>query len=337
VATSKTSTRKVYYRRSQLQPANTQTLQQLLAAALGDRKRIKDRLETIDAAADACRVINQPRQMGAALCGTLLTFERGSHQLVVEDNPDAASLVMAALQPPKMNGTQQQFVPGVLFFALIDNHVALVQSASLRASGLEQHLAWLLRDQCRAIGPDAGIALVDEPKKATKERIRKSHVKAVSIGRPFMNQAPHTAPDGSTVQLAAGQARNVAKLAPDPTVLSLIKGFMGDDSYAKLDIEDAVFDGNLEVWLEIRYPKRSRAQPGDTVRLMDNLGIALRDQEENTVALQLADGTTVSGNDLKISSTIPLRSVDGVPNIDAFYADMTTWLGELIRNKVISA
>src|SRR5690606_4962649 len=247
----------VYYRRSQLQPANTQTLQQLLAAALGDRKRIKDRLETIDAAADACRVINQPRQMGAALCGTLLTFERGSHQLVVEDNPDAASLVMAALQPPKMNGTQQQFVPGVLFFALIDNHVALVQSASLRASGLEQHLAWLLRDQCRAIGPDAGIDLADEPKKATKERIRTSHVKAVSIGRPFMTHAPHTPPDGATVQPSAAQARNDAKLAPDPWLMLLIKGLIDDDSYAKLDIVHVVFDGNLEIWLEIRYQKLS--------------------------------------------------------------------------------
>lgn len=335
MATKKTTTtRKVYYRRCQFQPSTTQTLQQALSAALADKQLIDDRLEATDATATGFRVINQQQKKGATLCGMLLTFDRGGYQLVIEDRPSAARLAMTAMHPPKINGTQHQFVPGVLFFAVFENHVAVIQAAGLRASAFEQHLAWLIRDQCKLMARDAGLALVDEPRKATKERIRKSHVKALSVGRPFMNEAEHTPQDAG---FKISKKQDVTKLEPDPGILTIIKEFMGEDRYSKLDIEGAVFDGNLEVWLEIRYPKRTRVNPSDTTKLMDNLAIALRDQEENSVALELADGTTVKGEDLKISSTITVSMQDGVPDMDALYADMTDWLAGLIRNKMVAA
>lgn len=335
-----TTTKKAYYRRARIQPDCSQTLQQLIASALAERAKVKDRLQAVDAAASEFRLITGFREVDGVQCGTIVTFERGSHQLVVDDDPEATTLMMAAIEPPKRGDKQQQFVPGALIFAVFENHVAIVQSAALRATAFEQHLAWLLRDQTGLLTKEQGIALVDEPKRATVDRIRRAHVKAVSIGRPFMDtvDAKEFGDDANPLSLEKKVSRREAsKFKPDTGVLGLLKSFLPEDKLSKLELENAVFDGELEVWLEIKYPTRARRQPADTTKLIDDLALALRDQDEGTVELKLLDGSTISGNELKISKPLSLAVLDGVPQIDTFYSELAGWLANLLENNVVSS
>jgi hypothetical protein len=328
------SQKTAYYRRATFAPASAQTLQQLFQLALNQQKKVKDRLEPVDASASNFRLISSSKNVKGMLCGTLIAFERGAFQLVILDDPEATDLKIGALEPPPVDKKQQQYVPGVLFFAVFENHLAVVHSQSLKTTALEQHLAWLLRDKTSLLGAAHGIALADEIKKATKDRIRKSHVKSLSIGRPFM-----AANDSDGTALLSGTAtkKDVSRLEPDAGVVSFIKSMLPTDRFAKLNLEDAVFEGNLEVWLEIRYPARSRSQPADTMKLIDDLAIALRDQDEASVGLELADGTKVKGSDLKISAPLTMKAVGGVPQDDAFYDDMVAWLTSLIANGMVSS
>jgi hypothetical protein len=335
MATETRSQKTAYYRRATIVPTSAQTLQQLLQLALNQQKKIKERLEPVDASASHFRVISSSKVVKGVLCGTIVAFERGAFQLVILDDPEATSLTIGALEPPEKDHKQQQYVPGVLFFAVFENHLVVVHSQSLKTSALEQHLAWLLREKTGLLGAQQGLALADEIKKATKDRIRKSHVKALSFGRPFM-----AAPDADTLAATTGihvKKSDVSKLEPDSAVVNFIKSILPNDRFAKLNLEDAVFEGNLEVWLEIRYPAHSRSQPADTIKLIDDLAIALRDQDEDSVALELADGTKVKGSDLKISSPLTMKSVGGVPQEEGFYEDMVAWLTSLITNGMVSS
>ncbi|MGF6504704.1 hypothetical protein [Paraburkholderia sp. 32] len=330
------SAKTAYYRRAAIVPASAQTLQQLVQFALAQQKKVKDRLEAVDASASHHRVISSTKVVGGVLCGTLVAFERGAFQLVIVDDPEATSLPIGALEPPQKDEKNQQYVPGVLFFAIFENHLVVVHSQSLKTSALERHLAWLLRDKVGLLGSQQGLALADEIKKATKDRIRKSHVKALSFGRPFMVPGADEGDLAVTTNVAA-KKKDVSKLEPDHAVVNFIKSILPGDRFAKLNLEDAVFDGNLEVWLEIRYPTRSRSQPADTMKLIDDLAIAFRDQDEDSVALELADGFKVKGSELKISHPLTMASVGGVPQEDDFYADMVAWLSSLIKNGVVSS
>lgn len=330
-APKKLSKKTVHYRRCQFQPESAQTLQQLIAAAIAEKPLIGDRTEAVDTAASTFRVLSSVKEIKGMQCGTLLIFERGSYQMVVADDPGATSVVLAAMKPPAEGAVQQQFVPGVLFFVVFEDHVAIVQASSLRTSGLEQHLAWLLRSQSKLLDKDQGFVLADEPKKATRDQIRKSRVKSLSIGRPFM-----TTVDDPAMSMPGDKKPDVSKLRPDPGMVSVIRNFLPEDSFSSLALDESVFDGDLEVWLEIRYPAYTRTQPEDAAKLLDNLAIALRDQEEDSVELELGDGSRVKGKDLKISAPITLASTDGVPDVDSFYADMADWLSGLLRNGMVS-
>lgn len=331
MATEATS-KAVYYRRAEFNPPQSKTLQQLVSTALGTQRKIRDRIEALDAAAKELRVIGSFKDVSGFLCGRLAIFERGRYQIVMNDDMDANTIPLDSTEPPKKAGQQQQFVEGVLYFAIRANHVAIVQSSVLRSSSLEGHLSWLIRDKTDLIPGSAGMVLKDEPAKATKERIRKSHVKSVVIGRPLMEEAP----DNSSKTKKDGKPRTV--FTPLPISLDLLRPLLSGEQFERLGLDDTVWDGNLEMFLEIRFPKYTRAKSPDSIKLLDNIGIALRDVDATETKLELADGSTVKGKDLRIGSRVEVEtSAQGIIDEPDMYTQLRAWVLHLIQNDLISA
>src|SRR5690606_14640820 len=105
------------------------------------------------------------------------------------------------------------------------------------------------------------------------------------------------------------------KFRPQSSVVEFLKSFLPEDKFSKLGLTTNVFDGDLEVWLQIKYPNRKRVLPNDTVKLVDDLAIAMRDQDESALRLKLGDGTEVKGSELKISTNVPVETIEGTPNL----------------------
>jgi len=120
------------------------------------------------------------------------------------------------------------------------------------------------------------------------------------------------------------------------SLITMIKDWIDPIQFERLGLEEGVFDGNLEVWIEIRYPKRIRSCPEDTVRLLDDLALALRDLDEDQAKLELADGTHITGKELKISGKIDTNVSAGLLDESDLYSNMREWLEALIRDGVIT-
>ncbi len=330
-----TSSKAIGYRRCILNPKNGQTLQQLVRAALGNLLTANQRMEPLDSQSTEIRVIGKHKVVDKMLCGYLSTYERGKSQAVITDDPQATSLLLGSITPqPKKGGKNQEYIPGVLFFAILDNHVALIQNPSLRGSSLESHFAWLLKSKTSTLSATTSMVLSDDAQKATKERIRKSHVKSIAFGQPLM--AEFCPPKAVTSQHPANiQQSERTRFRPSGPIFDLLKQYFDNQQFEKIGL-DKIFDGNLEVWIELRYPKFQRSHAEDTVKLMDNLGIGLRDIEGENVSLQLADGHKVSGTELKISGNIDVAiNSNGLPDEDDVWNKMTDWLKSQIINGVV--
>lgn len=338
---SATIQKTVSYRRCVLTPKQGQSLQQLVAAALSSKPKPADRYEPLNPQSTEFRCIGSYTTVHNCLCGFLTSFERGASQPVIGDDANAAALRLGALAPPpaQKGGVQQQYVPGVVYFVIQQNHVAIVQSASLRASTLEGHLSWLLKERTSQLAATVGMALSDEAQKATKEKIRRSHVKSIALGQPLMAEVPQLPLGGAD---SAGKGSTSAKkpmpkkFRPEGAMVDLLRSYFTSQSdFEKLGL-DEVFDGNLEVWIEIRYPKRKRSKPEDAMRLMDTLGVALRDIEGDQVSLELADGKRVTGAELKISAPIGVPVLaNRLPDERKLWEEMAAWLQQQIANGVV--
>lgn len=325
----------VYYRKAQFTESMSKTLQQMLSTALGKKMKAWDRLQTIDAAASEHMVISSSSSVNTFLCGRLTSFERGGFQIVFKDDPNATNISLDAIEPPKKDGVAQQYARGILYFCIHGNHVAVVQSTALKATAFEQHLAWLLRDQTNQMTAEQGVALIDEPQKATRDRIKKAHVKSVRLGRPLFNETTTGALDTDSKI----HKKSAVSFIADNRFINLFKDMLGDDkNFSKLGLEDAVFNSNLEVWVELRYPTRTRfsSQSEASVKLLDDLSIALRDLDEDHASLQLADGTTVHGSELKISGKLEVEMSKGLISESHLYQEMAGWITQQMKHGNIS-
>lgn len=337
--------RTISYRRCVTQPKQTQTLQQLVAAALSAKPKPADRLEPLNTQSSELRFIGHFTTVSNCLCGYLTAFERGATQPVIDDDPSAASLRLSMLAPPaaKKGGVQQQYVPGVVYFAIHNNHVAVIQSATMRTTSLESHLSWLLKERTNQLPATVAFALSDEAQKATREKIKRSHVKRISFGQPLMSEVEAPPPSQDLTQSQASstlpkskQAKPPKKFRPGGPALDLLRGYFADDAaFENLGL-DGVFDGNLELWIEIRYPKRKRTKPEDSAALMDTLGVSLRDVESDQVVLELEDGNTVKGQELRISSNIDIPVLaNKLPDEQKLWDGMVSWLTAQVQNGVV--
>ena len=324
-----TSSRKTLcYRQVRFTESMPRTLQQMLSEALGQLDLVRDRLEAVDPEASGYRVISSGRAIRGFLCGRLTTFQRGGYQMVIADDPDAKELALSAMEAPDKGGVPHQFATGMLYFCIFQNHAVVVQSPSLRASAFERHLAWLLREKSAILTAEQGVALVDEPRQATRELIKKTHVRRVMIGRPLLESV--IVPAGQESAHSQARFKGVGKL------VRLVKDWIEPSQFETLGLEEGVFDGNLEVWIEIRYPKRSRSHSEDAVRLLDDLALALRDLDEDQATLELTDGTHVKGHELKISSHVEVKVSGGLLEEGDLYSAMQEWIETLIRDGSIT-
>ena len=328
-------TRTVSYRRCLIQPKSSQTLQQLMSSALQNLAVAEDRTEPLDAQSTAVRVVGRSTEVNKVLCGYLSTWERGRSQAVITDNPKAASLSVGAVAPTQAkSGLRNEFIPGVLYFAVLNNHVAFVQNASIRGASLESHIAWLLKSKASLLPTTCSIVLSDEAKLATKQRIRESHVKSIGFGQTLMGQVavPLSSKSSALAQDAPKESR---RFKPQGPVAQFFRDLLSPSEYERLGL-NKIYDGDLDIWIEVRFPKRERSHAENTIKLMDNLAIGLRDIEGDQVSLLLENGHRVSGSDLKVAGSVSVQAnVNGSPDEDDMWIELSAWLYDQIKNGVV--
>jgi hypothetical protein len=299
-------------------------LQNKVSEALSKLKKVGARKETIGDDNHYVRAVIYHRSYANMLFGILASYDRGTHQLTVADDDEAEMLTVDQVAPPKNeNDKRQEFLEGVCYFGISNNHIVLVPSRALGVKPMEHHINWIL-EQAGLIGNNNHVCLSDQITQVTKERIRASHVKEIEIGAPFINAQEHE------IQHDAKEHR-VAAFEYTGLGMDVLRKVLGTDKVNNMRLADAI-DGNIEVTLKIRY---KRTTTDKAHKLLDNIALAVRNLDEDEVKLTLASGGTVKGNELKLFAPISIQAQDGIPNPDELFEKMRNWLIQQIENKII--
>ncbi|MDO8933602.1 MAG: hypothetical protein Q7U97_14505 [Rhodocyclaceae bacterium] len=293
------------------------TLQKMVGAALSRRKRAADRSEPTseDPNGGAYRLIAQHYAFGGGIAGIFTSYERGSSALSIEPDPEATQINLAQLQPPStQEGKRREWAEGLLYFFIRDDFVVMIQSSAVRQVQFEEHLSWLLKERGERVGPE--VALADQPARSARDMVRRSHVKSVNFGGPLMMAAENTTAPTSS------RHHDVRIIGPMLDAMKALLG-SGDESFRW---EDGL-DGNIEAWLHLTY-KRQTNEPAQ--RLLDKVGLAMRNVEGVDTELVLNNGEKIRHDQLRLMTKRHIHADDGVLVADAAFTAMMTWLDELL-------
>src|SRR6185437_4657545 len=98
-----------------------------------------------------------PNHGVSLLGGEMFSYVKGSDQSIFDADPTTAEVDVSAIPP----GKDKEFLEGTVYFGISGDHLAVMQSSSLRFGDLERHLNWLLTRCAKVILEENGVSLMD--------------------------------------------------------------------------------------------------------------------------------------------------------------------------------
>jgi len=324
---TKTSKRRFVCKDAKFLPTNEFTLQQLLAQALDELELASERREALgqDAQTARYRQILSFDVEDEFIFGVMATYEPGANTTALINDDAATQLSVVQVAPPvNDDGKRRHFLDGLLFFAVHENAVVLMQSMALRGRQFENHLNWLLQE-AGVLDGLSQVALADKVPNNVAQQIRQSHVKLVTIGGQPLIEGTLREDEEDT------GAEPPLDFAWGDEAIDVLKGVVGEVALSKLDLDD-IGESNLQYSVTLSF-HRNTTDKGQAV--LDNLALALRNTNAHDTLVKLKDGTDLKGEQLKLAIEANVEVVSGVPNPTSIFTQMRRWVVTLIENKVI--
>lgn len=326
---SKTLYKTVYYKHAVIAGSNL-SLRDMLQAALSEssgRNKACSRHEPLNDSGDI-RFINHYDNYNGMFFGQLISIESGKVQnfLKFDDNSNAYTinpidlnnLDKEELESEKV--LRREFVDSLLYFGVIDNHVAVLQSSALKARQLEAYLNWFLGSSCCNILPDnTPVILSDAIDETMKEKIERSPAKEIKVGTPIISQPLQTS------QLTTVANAEVAKVRHtlDAQDTGLIKRFFGLNLNGK-EFSDSLEGSNLSLELTLKF-KNSTTKTGQD--LIDQIASSLRHIDPEDYSIRLSDKSIIKGGELIVAGPIKLITLpSGAIDEGTLKHDIHVWL-----------
>ncbi|MFK7319096.1 hypothetical protein ABBZ93_18745 [Acinetobacter baumannii] len=308
------------------------TLQQMLQETLIVEESLwskaVNRQEIVNINSEDFFFINHKSEHQEMLFAELLFVEKGKAQSFMHIDPSSEEFEIKPFtvdnlpdeeqSEDKKENTQKEFVDSVLYFGVIENHVALIQSRSIRSRHLEQHLGWLLGNNVSSALPkDSALILSDVPDPQTHQKLAKSPAKKLHIGTDVRGVTDHKllAP---TEQIKTESM--VFKV--QSKIVNVLKEITGID-ISDLELKDSLDDANLKLKVVLTYDRKT-SECGQFV--LDSVASSMRHMEDEDFQIELSNGAILKGGELKISSTIKVETINGSVNRNGVKNELYKWL-----------
>jgi len=255
--------------------------------------------------------------------GALIMLAPGQNKLLIETDDDNDEADISHIVAPD----NKEFLESILFYGIKDNHVLLLQSLNLKARELENHLNWLLRE-AGIINNDNIVYLNNYAPKEIYEKLESNPIKSVRIGSELCQSveiaADTNAPDNNsdTKKISVKRTGIGLDLLKHfiPSRIDEISKHLGDTS-------------NIEVFIEVTYKRQT---DDESQKALNQITQALRHSSEEDLKIELKNGVTINGSEVKIKEFKSIASVNGNLDVSDVFSQIRTWLEELLSKGLVS-
>lgn len=266
------------------------------------------------------RFINGSHMTRGALCGDYLAYEHGAAAQLVRIAAGADTLPVASYESPSGN----EFVGGMLLWAVAGNHMVVMQSATVRSGDFERYLNWLL-GHAGLMVDGASLALEHRMTKAALSIVQRNPVRDIKLKLPLF--AAHRSPSANPKREEISFERTVAA--------DMLSQLLGPNELRRMGIEKAAA-ANLRLDIRVHYDRTTDAAGEAVLRRLasvlsrgDNIG-------EDNLEIEIAGvGRVIKGDELRLETSIPVQHRDGNPMIHDAFQEMVSYLQQLVESEFL--
>lgn len=323
----------VHYKRAQFSTGEV-TLQDALNQAIAESSPLNkacNRHEHLNQDSTECILINHHQTFNGMLFGQLIFIEYGKSQSFLSLDEESKEYVIEPLtldsipvdEQQAEKAKKRQFVDSILYFGVIENHIAVVQSKSLTCRNLEQHLQWLLV-QSGGLKDGNVLILKDTTSPEVRAKLEKSPAKSLIIGTEVSATLDSTRMGSSETF----EAEKVSyKLDGKAAKIFQALGLFNND----LNLEDALDQANLKMHVVLTYDRKT-SESGQKV--LDSIATSMRHSHDDDFQIKLKSGATIKGNELRISGKLSIEVINGSVNESGLCTSLQQWLATTVKQNL---
>lgn len=155
-----------------------QTLQSLIETAT--KAFHKPWLRALGKGESAHQLLTYLMTKNSCLCGELAYYEHDK-KIPLVDIESNGDTWQATIPPNDATGKPRKFQEHSLYFAVRENHCAIIQSSSLSADRFQEFLAWLIQSKAN-LATSSIIALENLPAKSALDKLKDHNIKSIKFG-----------------------------------------------------------------------------------------------------------------------------------------------------------
>jgi hypothetical protein len=300
-----------------------QTLQDLLIAA----SQSVDRpwLRALGTSNSSHQLLTYLMTKNSCLCGELAYYEPGRKIPLVDIQPDGSTW-QDTIHPKDSTGKQRKFQEQSLYFAVRENHVAIIQSVSLQSDELQSFFDWMIHTKAKLV-PLTLIALQNLPAKSALEKLKDHKIKSIKFGdRLFTTVKEPIVPQPG--EQISKRKRFVQRIETSPKIFDILVG-LGVGGSILESLKANPDPGAIQVDVEISYRSRSEKE---AVKVLHSLASTLGKHDGLETEIMLDGKSSIRGDELTIRGPVMVQCPDGCVAMDDALSKLSLWLAEQIKS-----
>lgn len=256
------------------------------------------------------------------LAGTLVVCEDNRLIPLVEAEKDGSTWEGVA-EPKDKTGKKGKWQQQALYFAVRENHVAVIQTKELSISHLLDFLVWFIQSKAE-LAQGWMFTLQNLPSAKAIQKLKDHQIKGISIGKNAFSVVKTPAPGAED---GGRRKRYVKTIHTDPLMMGLLRKLTQND--AILDrLEQSKDPGSIYVELQISYKSRTEK---DAQEVMRALAATVGDQPGLEPEIKLEGKRKIKGDELTITGSVEVQCPNGNIAGDDAMTRVAEWLADAIR------
>lgn len=262
------------------------------------------------------------------LCGALVQYETDKKIPLVDFDPASGATWEAVVEPKDGSGKKRKLEEQALFFAIRENHVAVIQNKELSISDLQDFLVWFIQTRALlAVG--WSFTLLNLPSASAIEKLKESEIKGVKIGKKALWMEKELDPTAGT---QGKKKKYLRTLKTDPLFFPLLRKLTNNNELVD-DLTNSSDPGSVYVSLEISYRSRSEK---DGQKLMREMAATFGDMAELAPEIRLKGSGRIKGSELTICGQVDVQAPSGNVSKDDAMTRVAEWLKDSINTGKVS-
>lgn len=293
------------------------TLYEYLKMVFERFSKADERKYKIDESSDHFRVMNDWVFLGAqkdVCAASIFAFTLNANQNAVTLTANEKSFPIAMLAPQRDDSLHQEFVEGLVWFAVHENYMAVMTNQMVSFSMLQEYLSWIVTRACRET---VSISLA-EPRHVNLSNCDMANASKIIISNNIEVEASHShsASDARrTTFQASGRGWNVLK--------AIYKAFDKKPPKLPLMNENALDQIDVDVIIRARRFKSGTGRLGDAIERLAN---SFKDVPNPPIGIEFSDGRKISLEEYRVKKTFQIDAVNKIPVPECVCKLLDEWL-----------